>query len=99
MICSLESMKNKEVIDISTGERLGYIDDVQLNLDTSEVIALIIYGREKLFGLLGKENDIVIPCHEISVVGDDVMLIKRSEESKAAGVINKRRISLESLFK
>lgn len=99
MICSLENMRNKEVIDILTGERLGYIDDVEINLDTSNVIALVIYGREKLFGLFGKEDDIIIPCNEIKVVGDDVLLIKRSEESKSAGVTNKRRISLESLFK
>ena len=54
-------MKIKEVIDITTGERLGYIDDVQMNLDTSTVDALVIYGRGRLFGLLGKEEDVVIP--------------------------------------
>lgn len=99
MICSLENMKNKEVIDILNGERLGYIDDVEMNLDTSNIIALVIYGKERFFGLLGKDDDIVIPCHEIEVIGQDVLLIKRSEESKAAGATNKRRISIENLFK
>lgn len=99
MICSLEKMRNKEVIDVLTGERLGYIDDVEMNLETSGIIALVIYGRERLFGLLGKEDDIVIPCREIEVIGHDVLLIKRSAESKSAGTINKRRFSLESLLK
>lgn len=99
MIFSLEKMRNKEVIDVLTGERLGYIDDVEMNLETSGIIALVIYGRERLFGLLGKEDDIVIPCREIEVVGHDVLLIKRSAESKSAGTINKRRFSLESLLK
>lgn len=92
-------MRNKEVIDVLTGERLGYIDDVEMNLETSGIIALVIYGRERLFGLLGKEDDIVIPCREIEVIGHDVLLIKRSAESKSAGTINKRRFSWESLLK
>lgn len=99
MICSLEKMRNKEVIDVLTGERLGYIDDVEMDLETSGIIALVIYGRERLFGLLGKEDDIVIPCREIEVIGHDVLLIKRSAQSKSAGTINKRRFSLESLLK
>lgn len=99
MICSLENMRSKEVIDVLTGERLGYIDDAEINLETSGVIALVIYGRQRLFGLLGKEDDIVIPCGDIQVVGNDVLLIKRSERTKTAGVTNKRQIIMESLFK
>lgn len=99
MICSLEKICNKEVIDVLTGERLGYIDDAEINLDTSEIVALIIYGREKFFGLLGKEEDVVIPCSEIAVVGSDVLLVKLSEKTKMTGITNKRRISLESLLK
>lgn len=99
MICSLENLRNKEVIDILTGERLGYIDDVEINLENSGVIALIIYGRERFFGLFGKEDDVVIPCNEIQVIGNDVLLIKRSEASRIAGVTNNRAFKLESLLK
>ncbi len=99
MICSLENLRNKEVIDILTGERLGYIDDVEINLDNSGVIALIIYGRERFFGLFGKEDDVIIPCNEIQVIGNDVLLIKRSEASRTAGVTNNRTFKLESLLK
>ncbi len=77
MICRLEDLRKKEVIDITTGERLGYIDDAELNLEKSEVKSLVIYGRERLFGFLGREDDVVIPCNEIKVVGNDVVLIKR----------------------
>ncbi|MBP3309886.1 MAG: YlmC/YmxH family sporulation protein [Ruminococcus sp.] len=99
MICSLEDLRSKEVIDITDGERLGYIDDVELNLDTSEVVALIIYGRIRLFGILGKEDDVVIPCADIKVVGSDVVLIKRAEKSAVSYSINSHKISLKSLLK
>ena len=38
----------------------------------------MIYGRQRLFGLLGREDDLLIPCHDIRVVGADVILVKLS---------------------
>lgn len=99
MICSLDNLRDKEVIDITTGERLGFIDDIEINLENSGVIALIIYGRERFFGLLGKEDDIIIPCGDIQVIGNDVLLIKRSKTISTAGTTNKRIFQLESLLK
>ena len=69
------------MIDILTGERLGYIDDAEMNIEKSAVQSFVIYGRERFFGILGREDDVVIPCSEIKVVGNDVVLIKHSETS------------------
>ena len=99
MVCSLDELRRKEVIDITTGERLGYIDDVRIELETSSVEALLIYGRMRFFGVLGKEDDIVIPCSEIRVVGSDVVLISRGSKELAAGGIKKSRNSQLSLSK
>lgn len=41
MVCSLEELKSKEVIDIKTGERLGYIDDVRMDVAASEVLSCL----------------------------------------------------------
>lgn len=81
MIYRLEELRKKEVIDIVTGERLGYIDDAEMNIEKSAVQSFVIYGRERLFGILGREDDVVIPCSEIKVVGNDVILIKHSESA------------------
>lgn len=81
MVCRLEDLRKKEVIDIITGERLGYIDDAEMNIEKSSVQSFVIYGRERLFGILGREDDVVIPCSEIKVVGNDVVLIKHSGTS------------------
>ncbi len=97
MICSLEKLRTREVIDILTGERLGYVDDIEMNLETSQVNSLIIYGRERLFGLLGREEDIVIQCSEIQVIGEDVMLIKRSKNIGSSVSTRKKRNLFESL--
>ena len=91
MQCSFEALRNKEVIDIENGERLGFIDDVEINLSTAEVNALIIFGREKFFGLLGHEENIVIPCQEIKVVGNDVILIARSKSYSSFNIKNSKK--------
>ncbi|MBE6856293.1 MAG: YlmC/YmxH family sporulation protein [Ruminococcus sp.] len=96
---SLENIRNKEVIEITAGERLGYIDDVRLSRDFTTVTGFVIYGRERLFGLLGREEDIVIKCEEITVIGEDVMLIKREKEDFSAVSTKKRADLRESLFK
>lgn len=98
VICSLENMRRKEVIDIQTGERLGYIDDVQMNIEKSGIVALVILGRNRLFGLLGKEENIIIPCSEIEVIGDDVLLIRHSADNQLLNSTKARRNPIKSLF-
>ena len=41
-----------------------------------------MYGRLKLFGLLGREEDITIPWKEIEKVGEDVLLVRAGPEVK-----------------
>ncbi len=99
MICSLDDMRRKEVIDITNGERLGYIDDAQMDLRTSEVKSLIIYGRQRLFGILGREDDLHIPCHDIRVVGADVILVKLSMQQELTHYSKEKEKVFESLLK
>ncbi|MEE0061483.1 MAG: YlmC/YmxH family sporulation protein, partial [Acutalibacteraceae bacterium] len=60
MICMLGDLRHKEVINSKTGSRLGFVDDVEIDTKNAVVISLIIYGRLRCFGLLGKEEDIII---------------------------------------
>lgn len=94
MICRLEDLRKKEVIDILTGERLGYIDDAEMNIEKSAVQSFVIYGRERFFGIFGREDDVVIPCSEIKVVGNDVVLIKHSETASFTELIKNKSETL-----
>ncbi|MDD6059434.1 MAG: YlmC/YmxH family sporulation protein [Ruminococcus sp.] len=99
MLCGIDDLRCKEVIDIATGERLGNIDDAEINLETAEVVSIVIYGRLRLFGLLGREEDIVLECGDIKVVGSDVVLVKRPERRFLSKDTNIGKISLKSLLK
>ncbi len=71
----LEELKYKEVIDMGSGCRYGYPKDVTIDLSTGQVIELVIPGRLRLFGLLGREEDVVIPWSRVRRVGEDIILV------------------------
>ena len=67
-------LRYKEIINLCTGHRLGFVGDVELDLSTGKVLSLIVPGRLRCFGLLGREEDYVIPFECISRIGDDIIL-------------------------
>ncbi len=75
MIARITDMHDKEVINISDGTRLGFVDDLEVDTCTAQITALVICGRSRLFGLLGKEPDVVIQWKDIEVIGDETILV------------------------
>lgn len=69
------AFRHKEVIDISTGNRLGFMADIDVDLEQGRVNAIIIPGKRRFFGFLPPEDDIVIAWHSIKKIGDDIILV------------------------
>ena len=65
----------KEVIDISTGQRLGYVSDLEFDMHSGKVLSFIVPGQRRLFGLLPGETDYIFPWESIIRMGDDTILI------------------------
>lgn len=78
MKCRLSDLKSKEVIETKSGVIIGRIDDVEINMEDSSVESMIVYGRPRLFGILGREDDIVISYEDIDLIGKDTVLVSRS---------------------
>ena len=76
MSCRIAELRHKEVINQSDGMRLGFVDDVEIDTKNACLISIIIYGRPKLFGILGRHDDIVIPWGSICLIGEDTILVK-----------------------
>ena len=64
---TLSELRNKEVVETKTGIMLGRIDDIEINADDSSIDSVIVYGRPKLFGLMGRDSDIVIKYRDIDL--------------------------------
>jgi YlmC/YmxH family sporulation protein len=57
----------KDVVNVSDGKKLGNIGDIEINLSTGKIEAVIVTGNGK---------DIVIPWKNIIKIGQDVILVR-----------------------
>ena len=74
-ICSTCNLRNKEVINLCDGRRLGFISDLEIDLDSGQVVALILPGDNKIL-TLGKCRQIRVLWCDIDRIGDDVILVR-----------------------
>lgn len=75
MFCRITDLRYKEVINIRDGCCLGCVSDVEIDTCTAKVLAIVIFGRCKLFGLFFREEDIIIPWKDIEIIGEDTVLV------------------------
>lgn len=68
--------KHKEVINITDGRRLGFVQDVTANLESGAITSIIVPGTNKLLSFFSSANDIIIPWEKIKCIGDDVILVE-----------------------
>ena len=87
MLSYFSDLRYREVIDIHTGLRLGYVCDLEFDDNDGRIISLITPGRAKMFGLLGREDDYVLPWSCIVRIGSDIILV----EAKGDFMRRKRR--------
>lgn len=76
---TLQQLCKKDVIDIKTGVNYGRADDLIFSEKNAVVEKIVLHGRPKLFGLLGKEADIYITWGEIVTIGEDAVLVDLPE--------------------
>lgn len=84
MLCRFSEFRYKEVINIRTGCRLGYVCDAEFQSPEGRITALVVPGKSRCFGLLGREEDYILPWECISRIGEDIILVE-SEASIRRG--------------
>ena len=80
MTSYFSDLRYKEVIDIHTGLRLGYVCDLEFDDSEGQLVSLVTPGRSKFFGLLGREDDYVLPWGCIVRIGGDIILVEAKGE-------------------
>ncbi|MDE4542048.1 YlmC/YmxH family sporulation protein [Thermoanaerobacterium sp. R66] len=73
-------LRDKDVIDVKTGKRLGNIIDIEVNLEEGKVDGFILPGETKGFRLFSKDQDLYIPWQSVKKIGEDVILIDINED-------------------
>ncbi|MCI7062303.1 MAG: YlmC/YmxH family sporulation protein [Lachnospiraceae bacterium] len=76
----LSELREKEVINICDGERLGNVCDIDFEVKTGRICNLIIPGPCRIWGILGRDQEYIVPYEQIQRIGTDVILVEAERE-------------------
>ncbi|NLF34821.1 MAG: YlmC/YmxH family sporulation protein [Clostridiales bacterium] len=77
----ITELQDKEIISVRDGSRFGYLGDLEVDLENGKVRALVVPGRLRFFGLLGREDDWVFPWESVRRFGEDIILVEADGHS------------------
>lgn len=85
MDITFSELKNKEIINIFDGKRLGRASDICFDSMSRSVTGIIIPLEHRLFK---KAEDLFVPISQIKKIGEDVMLVKLSPDDGSFSRVN-----------
>ena len=72
-------LRAKAVVNTCDGRILGHICDLNIDCCTGCIIAIVVPGPCRFFGLIRGDKDFVIPWRRICKIGEDVILVDIDE--------------------
>ena len=76
----ISELKQQEIINVKDCKRLGFAGDVDFDMKTGCLLALIVPGPGCFCGFLGREKEYIIPYQDICQVGEDIILVDVKEK-------------------
>ena len=80
-------LRQREVIDISTAEKLGFVNDVEINEVTGNIESIIVPKRYRFFTHIFCGGELVIPWENIEAVGREIVLVRLPGGISDSGLI------------
>ena len=88
MLAKTSELREKEVVNILDGKKLGFTTDLEIDPETGKIIAIVVPGPGKFRWLFGKNEEIVIPWRQIKKIGIDVILVDLPEKVERGAYID-----------
>ena len=85
MAIKLTQLQCKEVICISDGRRVGFIEDLEVEVPEGAITAILVPGPGRLMGLGPCKHRFCIPWHCIRRIGPDIVLVDVKPEDCQVG--------------
>ena len=79
MEISFADLKDKEVINLFDGKKLGHIIDITFDGTSGQVLGVVLPGIKKF---MRKSEDIFVPISNLKKIGEDVLLVRLSGEEE-----------------
>ena len=68
--------RQKEVINTKDGKILGFVIDVDAELEAGAIKSIVVAQVGKVLKSLGGKNNITIPWSNVKLIGEDVILVE-----------------------
>lgn len=81
MDIAFTDLKEKEIINVTDGKKLGRIIDFLFDIETGQIKGIIVPGERKIFK---RNEDIFVPLEKIRRIGGDVILVKLKVQNSDA---------------
>lgn len=75
----VSELRQKEVINIKTGKRLGNIIDYDIDIRSGRIIGVSVPVQGRFSILSKNDQDIFVAWEKIKKIGDDVILIENDD--------------------
>ena len=83
MNCLIDQLQNKDVISIENGCKIGFVTDVEADVCSGRISAIIVSPNQQSFSFRRPEGFRVDWC-DIVVVGEETILVKNATQCKPA---------------
>ena len=93
---STVELRELEVINLCGGERLGYVCELEIDLDCGQILSLVV-PIEGGFSPFSKKEEYIIPWCKIECIGEDNILVRLTAEEYRFGDGRKKRKRQRSL--
>ncbi len=74
-IIDLETLSEKNVINLCDGKNLGYACDIRFSAEDGKICAIVLPKDQGLF-CFGNNERIIIPWDKVECVGEDAVLVR-----------------------
>lgn len=88
MLAKTSELREREVINILDGKKLGFTSDLEIDPGTGKIIALVLPAPGRFRWLLGKTGEIIIPWRQIKKIGADVILVELPDQVETNSYID-----------
>jgi YlmC/YmxH family sporulation protein len=72
----ISELGQRDIINLVDGSRLGPVRDVYIDLESGQVLSLVLSGERKYFQLLNAGSDIIVPWDKVKKIGVHTVLVE-----------------------